>query len=60
VPTSVIVGEFDYATPVAMADILAREIPGAELHILADRRHFTVLECPALVVEKLALILVRT
>jgi 3-oxoadipate enol-lactonase len=54
VPTSVIVGEHDYATPVAMAELLAREIKGATLHVLPDVRHFTVLECPVAVAENLA------
>lgn len=54
VPTAVIVGEHDYATPVAMAELLAREIPGAKLHVLPNVRHFTVLECPVLVAENLA------
>ncbi len=53
VPTSVIVGEEDYATPVAAAEHLAASIKGARLHILPKMRHFTVLECPALVSEKL-------
>lgn len=37
--TRVIVGEHGYATPVAMAEHLAREIRGAALHVLADVRH---------------------
>lgn len=59
VPTCVIVGEHDYATPVAMAGLLAQEIPSAILHVLPDVRHFTVLECPVAVAEKLAGIVVR-
>ena len=57
VPTSVIVGEEDYATPVSAAQNLAAQIAGAELHILPAYRHFTVLECPALVAEKLTVAL---
>ncbi len=56
-PTAVIVGEEDYATPVAAAQHLAANISGATLHILPKMRHFTVLECPGLVAEKLAEIL---
>lgn len=59
VPTTVIVGAEDYATPVAMAENLARDIPGASLHILPNVRHFTVLECPLLVAEKLRDVIVR-
>jgi 3-oxoadipate enol-lactonase len=57
VPTSIIVGEEDYATPLAAAQNLATHIPGAKLHILPKMRHFTVLECPALVADKLTEIL---
>jgi len=53
VPTAVVVGEEDYATPVVAAQNLAANIPGAELYILPGYRHFTVLECPGLVAEKL-------
>ncbi len=53
VPTAIVVGEDDYATPVAAAQNLAEHIPGATLHILPAYRHFTVLECPGLVAEKL-------
>ncbi len=59
VPTAVIVGEHDYATPVAMAELLAREICGATLHVLPDVRHFTVLECPATVATMLREIVVQ-
>lgn len=45
-PTRVIVGEEDYATPVAMATALRDGIPGAELTVLDGVRHFTPLECP--------------
>ncbi len=53
VSTAVIVGEEDYATPVAMAERLHHGITGSSLHVLAGVRHFTVLECPNLVAEKL-------
>ncbi|MEQ8698066.1 MAG: alpha/beta hydrolase [Bauldia litoralis] len=45
-PTRVIVGEEDYATPVAMATVLRDGIPGAEMTVLGGVRHFTPLECP--------------
>lgn len=57
VPTCVIVGEEDYATPVAAAQNLATNIKGASLHIIPKVRHFTVLECPDLVAEKLTHVL---
>jgi len=46
-PTSVIVGEEDYATPVAMAESLHAAIRGSSLHILPATRHLSPLERPA-------------
>ncbi|MGP4014532.1 alpha/beta fold hydrolase [Saccharopolyspora sp. 5N708] len=45
-PTLVVVGEFDYATPPDMARTLADGIPDAELRVLAEARHFSLLEKP--------------
>lgn len=52
-PTAVVVGEEDYATPVAMAEALRRGIPGATLTVLAGGRHLTPLEQPARVAAEL-------
>ncbi|WP_163269476.1 alpha/beta fold hydrolase [Chelativorans alearense] len=46
VPVQVVVGEDDYATPVAASEYLAREIPGARLIILPHARHLTLVERP--------------
>lgn len=46
VPTAVLVGEEDYATPVAMAEALHRGIAGSTLTILKNARHLTPLERP--------------
>jgi 3-oxoadipate enol-lactonase len=46
VPTAVIVGEEDYATPVAMARKLHEAIPGSSLDILPATRHLSPLERP--------------
>nr|WP_274709200.1 alpha/beta hydrolase [Nitratireductor luteus] len=46
VPAQVVVGEDDYATPVAASEYLAREIPGARLTILPHARHLTLVERP--------------
>lgn len=46
VPTRVIVGEDDYATPVVAAEYLAAHIAGARLEILPNARHLTLVECP--------------
>ncbi|TDV41100.1 alpha/beta fold hydrolase [Actinophytocola oryzae] len=45
-PTLVVVGEHDYATPVAMARTLADGIPNATLTVLGNARHFSVFEAP--------------
>lgn len=42
--TLVLVGEEDYATPVAMAKELAAGIPGATLRVLEHARHLSLLE----------------
>jgi 3-oxoadipate enol-lactonase len=46
-PTSVIVGEEDYATPLTMAEELHRNIRGSKLTVLKNARHLTPLERPA-------------
>lgn len=45
-PTTVLVGSDDTATPPAMAEDIARRIPGARLLILAGARHLSPLERP--------------
>ena len=47
VPARILVGEEDYATPIAMAEALAAAIPGATMRVLPRARHFTPLEVPA-------------
>jgi 3-oxoadipate enol-lactonase len=44
--TLVVVGEEDYATPPAMAQVLAEGIPGARLEVLESSRHLSLLERP--------------
>jgi 3-oxoadipate enol-lactonase len=46
-PTSIVVGEEDYATPIAMAETLHRGINGSALTVLPHARHLTALEDPA-------------
>ena len=46
VPTAVVVGEEDYATPVAMARQLHEGIAGSTLEVIAGARHLTPLEVP--------------
>ncbi len=46
VPTVVVVGEEDYATPVAMAQQIHESISGSSLHVLPATRHLSPLERP--------------
>ncbi|HSZ40584.1 MAG TPA: alpha/beta fold hydrolase [Trebonia sp.] len=46
-PTLVVVGADDYATPPAMARVIAAGIPGAELTELAGARHMSLIERPS-------------
>ena len=48
-PTLVLVGDADQATPVASAEALRDAIPGARLEILADAAHIPTAEQPAAV-----------
>ena len=45
-PAMVIVGEDDYATPLAMSQEIAAHIAGAKLIVIPRTRHFTPLEAP--------------
>ncbi len=45
-PTAVVVGEEDYAAPVAMAEAMHQGIKGATLTVIAGGRHITPVECP--------------
>lgn len=53
VPTAVVVGEEDYATPLSMAQELHRNIKGASLTVLKSARHLTPLERPAEIAAQL-------
>ena len=52
-PVSVIVGEEDYATPVAMSEQIKQAVPHATLAVLPRVRHITPVECPAAIAEKI-------
>jgi 3-oxoadipate enol-lactonase len=45
-PVAVLVGEEDYATPIAMARQLNETIPGSTFQILPGARHLAPVECP--------------
>lgn len=59
VPTAVLVGAEDHATPVAMAEVLHRGIAGATLTVLSGARHLTPLERPHEVAAELEALLRR-
>ena len=59
-PAAVLVGEEDYATPVAMARVLHEGIAGSSFQLLQGARHLTPLECPAVVSEALVALLTRS
>jgi 3-oxoadipate enol-lactonase len=59
-PTSVIVGEEDYATPVAMSEQIQQAMPDATLSVLKNVRHLTPIECPVLIAEKILALTERT
>jgi 3-oxoadipate enol-lactonase len=53
-PVSIIVGEEDYATPVAASRQLHQAIAGSTLTILPGARHLTPVECPEQIASQLA------
>jgi len=58
-PAAVIVGEEDYATPIAMAEALHQGIHGSTLTILHAGRHLTPLEMPERIAAELDNLLQR-
>jgi len=58
-PTAVVVGEEDYATPVAMARQLHDAIPQSTLNIIAGARHLTPIEFPDRIAAELRGLLAR-
>ncbi len=59
IPVAIVVGEEDYATPVAMARHLHEEIAESTLTILPHARHLTPLEHPDLIASELLALLRR-
>ena len=58
-PVAIIVGEEDYATPVAMAKQLHDAIPQSTLTIIPGARHLTPIECPDRIASELRGLLAR-
>jgi 3-oxoadipate enol-lactonase len=59
-PVAIVVGEEDYATPVAMARELHEAIPQSTLTILPHARHLTPIERPVLITSELLELFRRT
>ncbi len=59
VPVAIVVGEEDYATPVAMAEHLHAQLPQSTLTVLAKARHLTPLEHPDRIAAELRALLGR-
>ena len=53
VPTMILVGEEDYATPPPMAEQMHGLISGSTLEVIPGARHLTPLECPELIADRL-------
>ncbi len=58
-PVSIIVGEEDYATPVAMARALHDAIPQSTLKIIAGGRHLTPIQCPDEIADEISRLMER-
>jgi 3-oxoadipate enol-lactonase len=58
-PTSVIVGEEDYAAPVAMSEQIQSALPNATLSVLPGVRHLTPIESPAMIADKILALMKR-
>lgn len=56
-PVRIVVGEEDYATPVAMAQAMVAAVPHSSMHIIAGARHFTPLEVPDVIADHLGQLL---
>jgi 3-oxoadipate enol-lactonase len=59
IPVAVIVGEEDFATPIAMAQLLHKSIEGSTLTILPGARHLTSIEAPDQIASQLIELLRR-
>jgi 3-oxoadipate enol-lactonase len=53
VPTAILVGEEDYATPPAMAQVLHEGIAGSTFEVIPGARHITPLQVPDVIANAL-------
>ena len=58
-PVAIVVGEDDYATPVAMAQQLHAALPQSTLTVIPRARHLTPIECPDRIASELRGLLAR-
>jgi 3-oxoadipate enol-lactonase len=58
-PTCVLVGEEDFATPVAMSGQIHKAMPDATLSVLRNVRHLTPIECPDVIAEEIQTLMKR-
>jgi 3-oxoadipate enol-lactonase len=58
-PVAVVVGEEDYATPVAAAEAIRAMVPGATLTVIEKGRHLTPIEHPGQIAEELRSLMTR-
>jgi 3-oxoadipate enol-lactonase len=58
-PAAIVVGDEDYATPVAMAEAMQHAIKGSTLTVLAGARHLTPLEVPDRIADELTALMAR-
>jgi 3-oxoadipate enol-lactonase len=56
-PARIVVGEEDYAAPVAMSETLHRGISGSVMSVILGARHLTPLETPDRIVAELSALL---
>jgi len=60
IPTAIVVGEEDYATPIAAAQDLQNAVAGASLTILPAARHLTPIERPDAIAAEIRALVART
>ena len=58
-PVAIVVGEEDYATPIAMSQAMKDAIPQATMKILMGGRHLTPIQCPDEISSELVELLAR-
>ena len=59
VPVGIVVGEEDYATPIATAEAMRDTVPDATLRIIPAARHLTPIEAPAIIAEEIIRVAAR-